>query len=44
MDSFDKLRTWLKVKNDNLRMFEKNSRGLYSTKDIQKGQWKLWLL
>lgn len=37
MDSFDKLRTWLKVKNDNLRMFEKNSRGLYSTKDIQKG-------
>jgi len=37
MNSFDKLRTWLKVKNDNLRMLEKDSRGLYSTKDIQKG-------
>ena len=37
MDSFNKLRTWLKVKNDNLRMLEKDSRGLYSTKDIKKG-------
>jgi len=37
MDSFNKLRTWLKLKNDNLRMLEKDSRGLYSTKDIQKG-------
>jgi len=37
MNSFDKLKTWLKVKNDNLRMFEKDSRGLYSIKDIKKG-------
>lgn len=36
MNSFNKLRTWLKVKNDNLRMLEKNSRGLYSIKDIKK--------
>ena len=37
MNNFDILKKWLKIKNDNLQMFEKGSRGLFSTKDINKG-------
>ena len=37
MNNFDILKKWLKIKDDNLQMFEKGSRGLFSTKDINKG-------
>lgn len=37
MNHFDSIKKWLKIKNDNLQMFQKGSRGLFSTKDINKG-------
>ena len=38
MNKFNNLRKWLKLENDNIRMFEKNSRGIYSINDIKKGE------
>lgn len=38
MQSFDKLKEWLNVNNDNIFMFEKGSRGLYSKKDIKQNE------
>lgn len=37
MDNFNKLKKWLKLENDNLRMNEDGFRGIYSIKDINKG-------
>ena len=34
MDSFILLKKWLNVTNDNICMFNKESRGLYCKKDI----------
>lgn len=36
MSNFNSLKKWLKLENDNLRMYKKDSRGIYSTKDIKK--------
>lgn len=36
MDVFTKLKEWLNKENDHLMMYEKGSRGIYSTKDIKK--------
>lgn len=36
MDNFNKLRKWLHLENDNLRMNKDGFRGIYSTKDIKK--------
>lgn len=38
MENFLNLQKWLHKKNDNIKMFDKDSRGLYSTKDIKKGE------
>lgn len=38
MQSFDKLKEWLNVNNDNIYMFEKGSRGLYSKKNIKENE------
>ena len=35
-NKFMKLQSWLKLENDNVRMYDKDSRGLYSTHDIKK--------
>jgi len=37
MDSFNKLKEWLKIK-DNIKLFERPERGIYSTKNIKKNQ------
>ncbi len=36
MNNFDKLKKWLQLSNDNLRMNKDGFRGIYSTKDIKK--------
>lgn len=38
MENFSSLKKWLHKENDNIKMFDKDSRGLYSTKDIKKGE------
>ena len=38
MDSFILLKKWLNVTNDNICMFNKESRGLYCKKDIKKNE------
>jgi hypothetical protein len=38
MKKFNALRKWLKKDSDHLRMFDKESRGLYSMKDIKAGE------
>ena len=35
MENFNKLKKWLNKENDNIHMFDKESRGLYSTYDIK---------
>jgi len=37
MENFLNLKKWLNKEKDNIKMFDKDSRGLYSTKDIKKG-------
>jgi len=37
MENFNNLKKWLNKENDNLKMFEKESRGLYSIENIKKG-------
>ena len=37
MDSFKSLRQWLKTDSDNLKMYKRGTRGIYSTKDIKEG-------
>jgi len=38
MDKFSKLKLWLNMQNDNLRMYDKGSRGLYSINDIKNNE------
>jgi hypothetical protein len=38
MDKFSKLKLWLNMQNDNLSMYDKGSRGIYSIKDIKDGE------
>jgi len=38
MNKFNHLRKWLHLENDHIRMFTKESRGLYSINDIKKGE------
>lgn len=38
MNNFNKLKKWLNKDKDNLRMFNKESRGIYSIKDIKSGE------
>lgn len=35
MEQFQKLKKWLKMENDSLRMYNRPIRGIYSTKDIK---------
>jgi len=37
MDSFEKLKKWLHIK-DNIKMYNRPERGLYTTKEIKKGE------
>jgi hypothetical protein len=37
MEQFQKLKKWLKMENDSLRMYNRPIRGIYSTKDIKNG-------
>jgi len=38
MNNFNNLRKWLQLEDDNIRMFKKESRGLYSINDIKEGE------
>ena len=38
MEKFNKLKLWLNMQNDNLRMYSKGSRGIYSINDIKNNE------